>query len=101
MGTITRRVRTGCEVGSAKSKYYAGTDLYKHGDAALAGSCAIGRAIEGNGADMNRCKNAKGLRRVLVEGRHQRIEVVVESGASWSRFRWCGLGGAVGGGNAG
>src|SRR5437762_3145358 len=101
MGTITRRVRTGCEVGSAKSKYYPGTDLYKHGDASLAGSCAIGRAIEGNGADINRCKNSKGLRRVLVEGRHQPIEVLVESGASWSRSRWWGHGGAVGSRNAG
>src|SRR5438132_14090766 len=100
MGTITRRVRTGCEVGSAKSKYSPGTDLYKHGDASLAGSCTIGRAIESNGADINRCENSKRLRRGLVEGRHQSNEVFVESGASRSRSCWWRHGGAMGRRNA-
>ena len=55
-------VRAGCKARSAKSKYSPGTYLYKHGDASLAGGCAMGGATARNGARVHYCENSKGLR---------------------------------------
>ena len=75
MAASTRSVRKSCEDRSTKSEYRPRTDLYKHFDAPLAGSGALGRANARDGSDIARGENPKRLHRFLVERRHAPAEV--------------------------